>query len=111
MEIKIGGKKRPVAYTVNALIEFEELTGIDLMSGNKEALSKLKNIRALAFVGLKHGAKDQNVNVDFTEEEVGNWISFNDGSISNIMTAWQRDIGKGDGVENKEEAPNLLGQD
>lgn len=105
MEINLGGKSRPVAYTINALIEFEEITGLDLIGSREDAakLVRLKNIRALAFVGLKHGVKEP----DFTIEDVGNWISFNDGSIGEIMKAYRKDVGgKTDSEEKTEELPN-----
>lgn len=95
--IEIGGKKRPVHYSINALIEFEEITEIEIQSGaNVEQLRKLKNIRTLAFIGLKHGAKNSNEEVDFTEEQVGDWIGFNDGTADKILEAFAKEQGAGD---------------
>lgn len=93
-EIKLGGKTRPISYTINALLDFEELTQIDLVGGDAEQrrqLTKVKNVRALAFVGLKHGARATGKDVDFTIEDVGDWISFNDGTIGEVMRAYQSD--------------------
>jgi hypothetical protein len=75
--VNLGGKNRPVAYNLNAIIQFEELTGIDLSAGVSDAgvLSRAKNVRALAYCGLVHGAKENNVDVDFSIEDVGSWIS------------------------------------
>lgn len=95
--IEIGGKKRPVHYSINALIEFEEITEIEIQSGaNVEQLRKLKNIRTLAFIGLKHGAQNAGGTVDFTEEEVGNWIGFNDGTADKILEAFSKEQGADD---------------
>lgn len=91
-EIKLGGKTRTISYNINALIEFEELTGVDLMDSlDARKLNKLKNIRALAFAGLKHGAKAAGKEVDFTVDDVGTWISFNDDTITEIMNAYRKD--------------------
>ena len=109
-EIKLGGKTRPISYTINALIEFEELTGIDMVGGTREdraKLTKLKNVRALAFAGLKHGAKAEGKEVDFTVEDVGDWISFNDGSVEQIMNAYRKDQPESTGeIENTETEKN-----
>lgn len=104
--INLGGQPRPIYYSINALIEFEELTGIDLVQGSSESrqqLTKLKNIRALAFVGLKHGCQAQQNPVDFTLEDVGSWIGFNDGGIANIMQAFKNDMPTPEAVEAEEQ--------
>lgn len=90
MNIEIGGERRPVKYTVNALLEFEELTGLEILGTiDQNQFGKLKNMRALAFVGLKHGAKAENKEVDFKLEDVGDWIGFNDGSMNKFLLAFQ----------------------
>ncbi len=77
--VNLGGKDRPVVYNLNAIIELDELTGIDLSSGTDTALmTKPKTIRALAYCGLKHGAIDAGVEVDFKLEDVGKWITVGD---------------------------------
>ncbi len=87
--IDIGGKSRPVLYNINALIEFEELTGYEILRNHLQMdMKSLKKIRALAFVGLKHGAKVDQTGETFTIEQVGEWISFQDESIPNIRTAF-----------------------
>lgn len=85
--IKLGGKDRPVAYNLNAIIEFEELTGIDLSAGVSDAsvLSKAKNIRALAYCGLVHGAKTEGIEIDFSIDDVGAWISPTGGSAQEFF--------------------------
>jgi hypothetical protein len=92
-EIKIGGVSRPVKYNINALIEFEELTGVELIGGiDPKALTRLKNMRALAFVGLKHGFMETSKEaLPFTIEDVGKWIGFGDGSMDDFFTAFNND--------------------
>lgn len=87
IEIELGGKKRPVAFTVNALIEFEGLIGSDF-NGLGAEIMKLKNLRALTFVGLKHGAKAEGQAVDFTLEDVGDWLNLTNGSTTAIIDAF-----------------------
>lgn len=82
--ITLGGKVRPINYSINALIEFQELTGIDITEPEQRAkLTRMVNIRALAFVGLKHGCKAEGQQVDFTVDEVGDWLSM--GTMPDIM--------------------------
>lgn len=84
--VKLGGKDRPVVYNLNAIIEFDELTGIDLSAGTDVGLlTKPKNIRALAYCGLKHGAISEKIEVEFTIEDVGNWIGFGDGTVNELF--------------------------
>lgn len=107
-EIKLGGKLRPISYTINALIDFEDLTQIDLVNVTQEQrreLGKVKNVRALAFVGLKHGARAAGKDVDFTVDDVGDWISFNDGTIGEVMRAYQSDQPAPTDNEPEKEAP------
>lgn len=92
-EIKIGGESRPVKYNINALIEFEELTGVEIIGGiDAKAFSRLKNMRALAFVGLKHGFLETSKDpLPFSIEDVGKWIGFGDGSMNDFFTAFNGD--------------------
>jgi len=99
--ISIGSKERPVRYNFNALIEFEELTGVDLSSNQDASLfTKPKNLRALAFCGLKHGAKAEKQTVDFTIDDVGEWLDAN--SISSFFQAYINDSSTGESAEPSE---------
>ena len=104
MEIEIGGRKRPVKYNINALIEFEELTGSEIIGNiDPNQFARLKNMRALAFCGLKCGAIDQKKEIDFTIEDVGSWIGFGDGSMEKFFTAFNNDNAPGKTGEEKED--------
>jgi hypothetical protein len=92
--IKIGGEDRPVKYTLNAVIEFEELTGIDVTKGSPD-FAKISSMRALAYVGLKHGAKAENKEFTASLEDVGGWIGFGDGSVVEFIKAFQNDGSSG----------------
>jgi hypothetical protein len=104
--IEIGGKTRPLLYNINALIEFEELTGDEILKTSLNMdLRSLKKIRALAYVGLKYGAKAEESTEIFTLEKVGDWINLSDETIPNIVKAFRSsNQGEDNGSESTEEA-------
>jgi hypothetical protein len=79
----IGGKERPVSFTVNALIELREKYQIDIIKGIDETAMSPETIRAIAFVGLKHGARREKVEFTDTIEEVGDMLSLD--TIGDLM--------------------------
>lgn len=81
----IGGKDRPISFTVNALIELREKYDIDVVKGITEESMRPETLRAIAFVGLKHGAK--RAKVEFTEsiEEVGDILTLD--TLGDLMKA------------------------
>lgn len=93
-KIKIGGEERPVKYTLNAVIEFEEITGIDMTKGSPD-FTRLKSLRALCFVGLKHGAKSEGKPFENTLEEVGEWLGASDSILIDVMNVFKKDTGSG----------------
>lgn len=75
--IQLGGEKRPIRFTVNAIMEFEDLTGLDIMTiEGQSKMESVRNVRALAFVGLKSGFKKEfpNKDVPFSIDDVGDWL-------------------------------------
>jgi len=80
-EIEVKGEKKPVSFSMNSLIEFKELTGleiIEMLTDPKEA-TKPKNIRALAYCGFKFGNIESGKNTfDKTLEDVGGWFQYGD---------------------------------
>ena len=88
--IEIGGASRPVLYNINALIEFEELTGHEILQNSLQMdLRSLKKLRALAYVGLKYGARREGLKEVITLDEVGEWLSISDNSIPQIVEAFR----------------------
>lgn len=67
--ITIGGAARNLRYDLNALIELEETTGLDVLNDDAMADLSLKMMRALLWAGFLHEAPD------LTEREVGSWIT------------------------------------
>lgn len=80
--INIGGKKRPFKYGTNASALLCEKRGIQLkdlaIMFNQEKLNNYEidgtEIRDLIWAGLHAGAKSKNIDVDFTEWTVGDWL-------------------------------------
>jgi hypothetical protein len=89
-QIEIGGELRPVHFSINALIEFEELTGTDMLNGGTMVdFRSLKKLRALTYVGLKYGARNEGKEFKHTQDEVGDWLNLADGSINKITDAFR----------------------
>ena len=70
--VRAGGKIRPMRVGMNALCTVQELTGRDLASG--DVLVGLVGLRALVFAALADGARKHKQPVDFTVDDVGDWI-------------------------------------
>ncbi len=98
--INIGGKDRPVYYGINALADFNEATNTTLiwifkMVENPVTMN-FNQLRYLVYVGLTEGAKESNIPVDFTVEEVGRWLNADFGKFKEFMAACIETIPKGD---------------
>jgi hypothetical protein len=73
--MKIGGKEREIAFTINALLELKNEHNVDILKGmNKDAFGP-EEIRAIAFIGFKHGEKKEGRIFQSTIEEVGDWLT------------------------------------
>jgi hypothetical protein len=74
--VEIGGEERPVNFGRNALAEYEEITGLSLLSV-ESGLGTFKGLRALVFVGLKWGLYKSDGIVPkpkFNLMTVGDWL-------------------------------------
>ena len=69
--MKVGGKERRLVFNINALIELEDNHGMNVLDAEQFKSIPLKKMRAIAFVGLKHGSIEDGQEVDFTIEDVG----------------------------------------
>lgn len=90
--VKIGGKDRPVHFGVNGLAEFNHATGTDFEWIFTLAANPMKmdffQVRWLVYIGLREGSIENGEKVDFSIQDVGNWLDkefhrFND--IVHIM--------------------------
>ncbi len=80
--IEIGGKQRPIHGNINALIELKKEHGIDLINGADT--KDFEVIRAIVFICLKYGAKKEKQEIDFTVEDIGEWLS-----VKSMLTVLQ----------------------
>ena len=83
MTVKIGGIERPVKFTNNALIELSDEHGVNIL--NNFDVSSPKTIRAVCFVGLKFGARSEKKEIDFTIDDVGDWLDMEELSVDGAM--------------------------
>ena len=72
--VRINKKDYPVRFGWNALAEFENLSGSSVIEfASMQKLSAGNTIK-LVYVGLLYGAKKDNQDIDFTIEDVGDWL-------------------------------------
>jgi hypothetical protein len=90
-KIEIGGQERPVLYGINALSDFNEGTGTSLdwifrMMGNPLSMN-MNQLRWLIYVGLKQGAEESNITIDFDVKTVGKWLDKDFNKFTEFMEA------------------------
>ena len=73
--IAIGGELRPLHFGFSALSQWCDISGLGLndLGTIGENLS-LSNAISLIYVGLKHGARKQNEDFNYTVDDIGDWI-------------------------------------
>lgn len=71
VEVRIRGRRRYLRLGTNAMVIVEEQTGVNLLAG--EPIS-VRVTRALCYGALVVGAKENDEPVDFTIDDVGNWM-------------------------------------
>lgn len=69
MQIDIGGKLRLFRMDLNALVKFEETTGLKITKYFNPERVGVTGLRALLWAGLLHGEPELKI------EEVGSWLS------------------------------------
>lgn len=102
--IEIGGERRPVSYNNLALEEFQEITKVELPDMGEALQKSIKNVTALAYVGLKHGfleVCDYKTEWPVTYQQVGRWLDVS--KTGEVFKAYAEAMPKGEG-ESTEEA-------
>lgn len=104
-QIEISGKHYPVRYDVNALCDYEEITGREIW----DKKLGLKEIRALVYVGLKAGHAFEQRPFNLTLTDVGDFISIQDmkkksGVVGACLEKLNEDLKIGGG-DKKSDAP------
>jgi hypothetical protein len=89
----IGGSERPIEYGWNGIRIFCRLAGITLAD-----LTKLgddltpDNITMLIYAGLKHATEREKQPVDFSVDDVGDWINDDITVISRVMQIFKQQM-------------------
>jgi hypothetical protein len=92
--IEIGGQQRPVLFTINALAEFEAITGTSVFDMDKMSTTMLSltGCRALVYVGLKAGARRNRDTFRHSIEDVGDWLTSSGEKLGEVMNAFSEDM-------------------
>lgn len=100
-KVTFNGQEHPVKYNINAIIEFEELTGYDLSTGILvKELAKTKNMRDFIYVGLKNGADVEGQEFKFDLHHVGKFVKMTD--LTKYIDVLKSDIDLGGGEEGEQ---------
>lgn len=101
-EIEIKGKKYPVYYGMAALSEFLKIQGIAMkdLSNLTDNLS-LDAIINIVLVGMKHGHRRANANIEFafSHDDVADLIDEDFGIFEKCMYLFTEAMPKGDAEE------------
>jgi hypothetical protein len=103
-QIKIGERSYPVRYDINALCEFEEITGKSLINGSLDM--DLRCLRALMYVGMKCGQSYANPLEKFplSLPQVGAMVELKGDMMKLFMEVLQESLGvknEGQDLEDK----------
>lgn len=98
VEIKLNGKKWPLLVDHNVLIECEELTGLNMLTGEAGMLHpSAKAVRALLYLCLKRAE------AEYTLEQVGKLITPHNivKVTEGLLTAWAASMPEQDEEESE----------
>lgn len=71
--MNIKGKERPFKFCLNSLIEFADGKPLEEILNNWDKIDLLGYLR-LTYCCFKYGAKSEGQEIDFTQENVNDWI-------------------------------------
>lgn len=92
-KIFIGRRERPIKYGWNSIRIFCRISGITLteLSRIGDNLTP-DNVTMLIYAGLKHAAEREKLEVDFTIDDVGDWINEDIAVISKCMQLFRQQM-------------------
>ena len=75
-KIEIGGKLRPVRFSLNTITTFEREAGVSIgeVEFGDPRKMKMDHLRSLIWAGFVEGYATDGKEVDFTLRDVGDWI-------------------------------------
>ena len=85
--VKMNGVEMPVSYSMNALAMFQKMTGTPLDKLPEIGMNMpLEWMIIFAYCGLKDGARRAKVEFTATVEDVGDWLTDNAESFTELFT-------------------------
>lgn len=114
--INLGGVERPVRFGFSALYQYEQRTGRNAltdfaaMQGGQASVSMMID---LLFAGLCAGTRHEKKAVDYTQEDVADWVG-NDVDVlqvaATLFAASFEKAGEGDGQKKTKPLKAIRGQ-
>lgn len=96
-DVEIGGKLRPVKFGFAALMEFTEAKGYTMADlDNLGESMNLKDALFLVWCGLKHGARVQKQEFDFTIDDIADWLDEDMGAMEKVLSVFGQSFGSGE---------------
>lgn len=98
--INIGGQERPVRFGMAALYEYEKRTGRKAIADFAELAQGIESVSItlmvdLVFCGLACGARAEHQDIDFTEYDVADWLTGNNGILEQVMGVFAESFPQG----------------
>lgn len=87
--IEIGGKERPLSFSLNCLAAFQKDTGISFKDMGVEI--PIYAMLNLIYNGFKDGARQEKQEFKHTEVEVGDWLGHDIELLNEIMDIFWQD--------------------
>jgi hypothetical protein len=115
--IELGGVERPVRFGFSALYQYEQRTGrnalVDFatMQGGGASVSLMVD---LLFAGLCAGTRHEKLAVDYTQEDVADWIGSDtevlQKAASMFAESFPKEAGEGEGQKKAKPLKSIRGQ-
>ena len=76
VRMPLGGKTRLLKFNLNSMASFSQRYGIAIEEMQKMSTRRmtLQQLRDIIYFALAEGCRGQDVEVDFTELDVGDWL-------------------------------------
>ena len=105
--MNIGGKERSFRFCLNSIKEFSKIENLTVQETfNQMDKLNLDQMINLIFACFKYGERKEGKEVDFTADDVGDWLNDDMGKIAECMTL----IGEQTPTSKNQKAPAKKGQ-
>jgi len=105
--VNIGGAERPLHFGFSCLAEYGRMSGLSLgqIGETSPENMSLQDILNLVYCGLKHGARKAGQKVDFTIDDVGDWLDEGRDLLAEVVKAFVESQKNKYGQEESDEGP------